>query len=124
MSVMQQPSATGEYIIYRQRRGVELVLTLIACTFGVVGWVVSYLSLRGTPPDNLIPGTLIWFGMALAAHFGDGVLRAEDVAAGIVGAVVKDPVADHVIWQEYLQTVVRERVDWKDFYRACRQVAR
>ena len=63
-------------------------------------------------------------GLALAAHFGDGVLRAEDVAAGIVGAVVKDPVADQVIWQEYLQTVVRERVDWKDFYRACRQVAR
>ena len=27
-------------------------------------------------------------GLALAAHFGDGVLRAEDVAAGIVGAVV------------------------------------
>ena len=63
-------------------------------------------------------------GLALAAHFGDGVLRAEDVAAGIVGAVVKDPVADQVIWQEYLQTVVRERDDWKDFYRACRQVAR
>ena len=41
-------------------------------------------------------------GLALAAHFGDGVLRAEDVAAGIVGAVVKDPVADQVIWQEYL----------------------
>ena len=33
-------------------------------------------------------------GLALAAHFGDGVLRAADVAAGIVGAVVKDPVAD------------------------------
>ena len=63
-------------------------------------------------------------GLALAAHFGDGVLRAEDVAAGIVGAVVKDPVTDQVIWQEYLQTVVRERADWKDFYRACRQVAR
>ena len=61
-------------------------------------------------------------GLALAAHFGDGVLRAEDVAAGIVGAVVKDPVADQVIWQEYLQTVVRERSGWKDFYRACRHV--
>ena len=61
-------------------------------------------------------------GLALAAHFGDGVLRAEDVAAGIVGAVVKDPVADQVIWQEYLQTVVRERAGWKDFYRACRHV--
>jgi len=63
-------------------------------------------------------------GLAMSAHFGDGVLRAEDVAAGIVGAVVKDPVADQVIWQEYLQTVVRERAGWKDFYRACRQVAR
>ena len=69
MSVMQQPSATGEYIIYRQRRGVELVLTMIACAFGVVGWVVSYLNLRGAPPNDLVPGTLVWFGMALAAHF-------------------------------------------------------
>ncbi|MDO4783650.1 MAG: AAA family ATPase [Propionibacteriaceae bacterium] len=63
-------------------------------------------------------------GLALATHFGDGVLRAEDIAAGIVGAVVKDPVADSVIWNEYLQTVVRERSGWKDFYRACRQVSR
>ena len=57
MSVMQQPSATGEYIIYRQRRGVELVLTLIACAFGVVGWIVSYLNLRGAPrgPDTRHP---------------------------------------------------------------------
>ncbi len=66
--------------------------------------------------------SVVTSGLALSAHFGDGVLRAEDVAAGIVGAVVKDPVADQVIWQEYLQTVVRERSDWKDFYRACRQV--
>ena len=33
-------------------------------------------------------------GLALAAHFGDGVLRPHDVAAGILGAVVKDPSAD------------------------------
>lgn len=61
-------------------------------------------------------------GLALAAHFGDGTLRAGDVAAGMVGAVVKDPVADQVVWNEYLQTVVREREGWKDFYRACREV--
>ncbi|WP_431950422.1 ATP-binding protein [Actinacidiphila sp. bgisy167] len=61
-------------------------------------------------------------GLALAAHFGDGVLRAGDVAAGILGAVVRDPAADRVIWQEYLETVVREREGWKDFYRACREV--
>ena len=35
--------------------------------------------------------SVITQGMALAAHFGDGVLRPSDVAAGIVGAVVKGP---------------------------------
>ncbi|MGI5288749.1 ATP-binding protein [Nonomuraea polychroma] len=62
-------------------------------------------------------------GIALAAHFGDGVLRPADVAAGIVGAVVQEPVSDRVVWREYLETVVRERSDWRDFYRACREVS-
>jgi hypothetical protein len=62
-------------------------------------------------------------GVALAAHFGDGVLRPRDVAAGIVGAVVKDPVGDAVVWQEYLEAVVRERDDWRDFYRAARDAS-
>ncbi len=61
-------------------------------------------------------------GLALAAHFGDGVLRSHDIAAGILGAVVKDPSADGVVWSEYLETVVRERDGWADFYRACRDV--
>ena len=64
--------------------------------------------------------SVVTSGLALAAHFGDGVLRAGDVASGIVGSVVKDPVADATVWQEYLETVVRERGDWKDFYRAAR----
>lgn len=62
-------------------------------------------------------------GAALAAHFGDGVLRPADVAAGITGAVVKDPAADTVVWQEYLETVVRERDGWREFYRAARATA-
>ncbi|MEB8338681.1 ATP-binding protein [Streptomyces endophyticus] len=62
-------------------------------------------------------------GLALSAHFGDGVLRSSDVAAGILGAVVRDPAADRVVWQEYLEAVVRERDGWKDFYRACREVS-
>ena len=61
-------------------------------------------------------------GIALAAHFGDGTLRAPDVAAGLVGAVIKDPVQDAVVWKEYLETVVKERDEWKDLYRACREV--
>ncbi len=59
-------------------------------------------------------------GIALAAHFGDGEIRAGDVAAGIVGAVVQDPVADAVVLREYLETVVRERDGWLDLYRALR----
>ncbi len=60
-------------------------------------------------------------GMALAGHFGDGVLRPHDMASGLIGAVVKDPVQDGVVWNEYLETVVKERADWKDLYRACRE---
>ncbi|MFD9715392.1 AAA family ATPase [Streptomyces sp. NPDC059076] len=62
-------------------------------------------------------------GLALAAHFGDGVLRPADMAAGILGAVVRDPASDRVVWQEYLEAVVRERDGWQDFYRACREVS-
>jgi len=60
-------------------------------------------------------------GLALAAHFGDGRMNANDVAAGIVGAIIKDPVQDAVVWGEYLETVVKERDGWKDLYRACRE---
>jgi MoxR-like ATPase len=67
--------------------------------------------------------SVITNGRALAAHFGDGVLRAADVAGGIVGAVVQDPGSDRVVWHEYLETVVRERAEWRDFYRACRDVS-
>ena len=61
-------------------------------------------------------------GVALAAHFGNGLLGAADVAAGIVGAVLKDPVHDQVAWREYLEAVVRDRPDWAEFYEACREL--
>ena len=61
-------------------------------------------------------------GLAMAAYFGDGRLTSADLAAGIIGAVVKDPVQDKVVWQEYLETVVRGRDGWKDIYRACRDL--
>ncbi|MGC3966595.1 MAG: hypothetical protein QM775_04260 [Pirellulales bacterium] len=59
-------------------------------------------------------------GIAMAAFFGDGVMRAGDVISGLQGAVVKDPVQDRIVWQEYLQTVVKERDGWKDLYRSSR----
>lgn len=59
-------------------------------------------------------------GLSLAAHFGDGALSADDVAAGVVGAVVRDPVHDGVAWREYLEAVVAQRDGWDDFYEASR----
>lgn len=61
-------------------------------------------------------------GLAMAGYYGDGQLKAGDLAAGLTGAIVKDPVQDRVVWLEYLQTVVKEREGWKDLYRACQEV--
>ena len=66
--------------------------------------------------------SVITNGVALAAHFGDGRVGAADIAAGLLGAVVKDPVQDRIVWQEYLETVVRDRRDWSDLYLACREL--
>lgn len=67
--------------------------------------------------------SLVTSGIALAAHFGDGQLRADDIAAGLLGTVVQDPVTDAVAWNEYLETVVRDRDGWDDLYLACRDIS-
>src|SRR5262245_14260135 len=59
---------------------------------------------------------------AEAGHFGSGAIDAQSLAANLVGAVVKDPVQDRVVMQEYLETVVRERKEWSDLYAAIRDV--
>ncbi|MGV3531245.1 MAG: ATP-binding protein [Chthoniobacteraceae bacterium] len=79
-----------------------------------------------SPSGTLSPAEAISVvnqGLSLAAHFGDGSLRSADLAGGMVGAVLKDPVQDKVVWQEYLETVVKERDGWKDLYRACRSLS-
>ncbi len=76
-----------------------------------------------SPSSTLSPAeaiSVISNGLILASHFGDGQLKATDVAAGLQGAVIKDPVQDKIVWQEYLETVVKERKEWKDIYLACK----
>ena len=48
---------------------------------------------------------------------------AADVAAGIVGAVVKDPVADRVVWHGVPRGGRPRAPGWADFYRACRDAS-
>ncbi|HTX00034.1 MAG TPA: AAA family ATPase [Acidimicrobiales bacterium] len=67
--------------------------------------------------------SVVTSGISLAAHFGDGELRARDVAAALDGAVVRDPVQDRVVFDEYLETVAKQRPGWSDLYRACRELA-
>ncbi|MBD1875063.1 AAA family ATPase [Nodosilinea sp. FACHB-131] len=76
-----------------------------------------------SPTGTLSPAeaiSVVNSGMSLSAHFGDGSLTASDLISGLVGAVVKDPIQDQVVWKEYLETVVKERDGWKDLYRASR----
>ncbi|HFE45257.1 MAG TPA: ATPase [Nannocystis exedens] len=78
-----------------------------------------------SPSATLSPAeaiSVVTNGLAMAAYYGDGELKAADLAASLTGAIVKDPVQDRLVWLEYLQTVIRERSDWRDLYRACREV--
>ncbi len=61
-------------------------------------------------------------GLALAYHFSDGQVKADDIASGIIGAIVKDPIQDKIVMQEYMETVLKQRDGWKDIYRSCRDI--
>ncbi len=61
---------------------------------------------------------------SLGAHFGNGQVEVGEVAAGILGAVIRDPGRDTAPWREYLELVVRERPGWGDLYLACRELDR
>lgn len=62
-------------------------------------------------------------GLALSAHFGNGRLEASDVASGLVGAIVKDPVQDREVWLNYMETIMKSRDKWDDLYEACCEIS-
>ncbi len=57
-----------------------------------------------------------------AGYFGAGEIDATSLAANLVGAIVKDPLQDKMVLQEYLETVVKDRKGWRDLYDAVREV--
>jgi MoxR-like ATPase len=61
-------------------------------------------------------------GLSLAYYFGDGGVKAADIAGGVLGAIVKDPVQDKIVMQEYMETVLKQRNGYSDIYRACRDI--
>ncbi len=62
-------------------------------------------------------------GMALAGHFGNGKVSERDLAAGLLGAVVKEDSKDEAVFVEYLENVMKKRgSDWSDLYKACKEL--
>jgi MoxR-like ATPase len=62
-------------------------------------------------------------GMALAGHFGDGIVSERDLAAGILGAVVKEDAKDEEVFVEYLENVLKKRGnEWTGLYKACKEL--
>lgn len=67
--------------------------------------------------------SLLANSMALAGSFGNGTITAEDLAAALQGAVIKDEDKDKVSWVEYLENVMKKRGSaWLPLYRACREL--
>jgi MoxR-like ATPase len=56
-------------------------------------------------------------GLSQAAFFNDGRLSAEGIAPNMIGAIVKDPVQDKAVLEEYLETVMKTRPEHADYYR-------
>ena len=96
-------------------------------------WGLAWLTLDGEPDYFNLP-SIGWdlygrTGRGYAAGryrgrgwlYGEAEYRVDVLRSGLIGAVIKDPVQDGVVWNEYLETVLKERSDWKDLYRACRE---
>lgn len=57
-------------------------------------------------------------GLSQAAWFMDGALDAEALAPTLMGAIVKDPVQDKLVLEEYLEGVLKKRRDFAGYYTA------
>jgi len=66
--------------------------------------------------------SLLANSMALAGNFGSGTVEPGDVAAGLLGAVIKDEQKDKLVWKEYVTNVMKKRgEDWRPLYDACKE---
>ncbi|UQZ85764.1 AAA domain (dynein-related subfamily) [Paenibacillus konkukensis] len=79
------------------------------------------------PPSGVVSTaeaiSLLTNSMALAASFGTGEVREEDIAAGLQGAIVKDEDQDRVVWKQYLENVMKKRgSEWRSLYNACKEM--
>ena len=61
-------------------------------------------------------------GLSQAVYFNKGVLSAEGIGPNVLGAVVKDPVQDKAVLEEYLETVLKKRRGYSDYYKVMTEL--
>lgn len=74
-----------------------------------------------TPTGNLSTAEAIAVvigGLSQATYFNNGKLTPEGISPTLVGAIVKDPVQDKVVLEEYLEMVLKKRRDYSEYYSA------
>ena len=57
-------------------------------------------------------------GLSQATWFDGGRLSPEGLASNMIGTIVKDPVQDKAVLEEYLETVLKKRADYAAYYTA------
>lgn len=61
-------------------------------------------------------------GLSQAAWFHQGQLTAQAIGSNLLGAIVKDPVQDKLVLEEYLETVLKKRADFADYYHSINEL--
>ncbi|WP_245244010.1 FtsW/RodA/SpoVE family cell cycle protein [Tessaracoccus sp. MC1865] len=62
------PQVADEVIVYKKRRNVELLLLVLAQSFGFAGWVITNLNLYGELPTTMPATAALWYGLGLVTH--------------------------------------------------------
>lgn len=78
-----------------------------------------------TPTGNLSTAEAISVmvgGLSEANWFYEGKLTVDSLANNLVGAIVKDPVQDRAVLEEYLETVLKKRRDYSAYYHSMNDV--
>ena len=60
--------------------------------------------------------SVIQTGIHHSMHFGDGHLSPADMAGSLLTTIIKDPKTDKPAWDEYLETIIKPRKEWKEWY--------
>lgn len=55
-------------------------------------------------------------GLSQSAFFSSGDLAADEIVPSLMGAIIKDPIQDKQVVEEYLETVLKKRKDYAGYY--------